>query len=61
MNKQNTSAPHNSISLSLFKAAPEEHQKLVRAILADERKVHHLRTRPGIHQKIYDHVKRIIQ
>jgi vacuolar-type H+-ATPase subunit H len=45
----------------IVKEAPEELQKLIRDILAEERKVMHKERRPNIHQNIYDHVKRLIR
>lgn len=56
-----TAPPTNSKSIELFKGAPEEHQKLIRAILQDERKVQHFQRRSDIHNKIYDHVRRLIK
>jgi vacuolar-type H+-ATPase subunit H len=45
----------------IFKDAPEELQKLIKDVLAEERKVMHKERRPNIHQNIYDHVKRLIR
>ena len=45
----------------IFTEAPEEYQKLIREILKDERDVVHLKTRPNIQKKVYEHVKRIIK
>ena len=45
----------------IFKEAPEEQQKLIKDILAEERKVMHKERRPNIHQNIYDHVKRLFR
>ena len=47
-------------SQQLFLAAQEEHQKLVRDILREEREVMHLLRRPEIHQKIVNLVRRHI-
>ena len=56
-----TAPPTYPKSIELFRNAPEEHQKLVRAILMDERKVQHLQRRSDIHNKIYEHVRRLIK
>jgi len=45
----------------IFKSAKPEYQTLIRDVLIDERKVMHLKKRPEIHQRIYDHIKRIIK
>lgn len=45
----------------LFKSAPPEYQALIRDVLKEEREVMHLRRRTDIHQKIYEHVKRVIK
>lgn len=44
-----------------FKAARPEYQTLIRDILKEERDVMHLRRRSDIHQRLYDHIKRIIK
>lgn len=45
----------------LFVEAPQEMQSLIRDILRDEREVTHLKRRSDIHQRIYEHVKRVIK
>ena len=45
----------------IFKKAKPEYQELLRDILRVERDVMHLRRRPEVHQRIYDHVKRVIK
>jgi hypothetical protein len=45
----------------IFKGAKSEYQILNRDILKDERDLMHLQRRPEIHQKIYDHIKRVIK
>ena len=45
----------------IFKAAKPEYQTLIRDVLAEERKVMHLKKRPEIQQRIYDHIKRTIK
>lgn len=44
--------PQYTRSQRLFLDAAEEHKKLVRDILVEEREVMHLLRRPEIHQKI---------
>lgn len=46
---------------SIFQSASEEHQKLIREILKEERDVQHMARRLDIHNKIYDHVRRLIK
>ncbi len=45
----------------IFMDANSEYQNLIRDILSEERKVMHLQRRNDIHQRIYDHVRRIIK
>jgi len=45
----------------LFKNAQPEYQSLIRDVLKEEREVMHLSYRNDIHQKIYEHVKRVIR
>jgi hypothetical protein len=45
----------------IFKEATPEQQSLIRECLKDERDVMHLRRRSDIHQRIYEHVKRVIK
>jgi hypothetical protein len=45
----------------IFRSITPEYQSLIRDILKDERDLMHLRRRPEIHQKIYDHIKRVIK
>ena len=45
----------------IFKGAKPEYQNLIREILKEERDVMHLRRRSDIHQRLYDHVKRVIR
>ncbi|MCM8566471.1 hypothetical protein [Thauera linaloolentis] len=45
----------------IFKAAQPEYQALIRDVLKEERDVMHLRRRSDIHQRLYDHIKRIIK
>ena len=45
----------------IFLEAPENYRILIRSILQEERDVMHLRRRSDIHQRIYEHVKRVIK
>ncbi len=45
----------------IFKSAKSEYQTLIREILKEERDVMHLRRRSDIHQRLYDHIKRVIK
>jgi hypothetical protein len=46
---------------TIFKAASEQYQELIKDILREERDVMHLVRRSDIHQRIYDHVRRVIK
>lgn len=46
---------------AIFKSANPECQTLIRDILKEERDVMHLQRRSDIHQRLYDHIKRIIK
>jgi hypothetical protein len=45
----------------IFKTAKPEYQELIRDILKVERDVMHLKRRPEVHQRIYEHVRRVIK
>ena len=45
----------------VFKEAPESLKELIRHLLIEERQVMHLKRRSDIHQRIYEHVKRVIK
>lgn len=45
----------------IFKASSPEYQTLIRDILKDERDVMHLKRRNDIHQRLFEHVKRVIK
>lgn len=45
----------------IFESASKEHQELIRLILKEERDVQHMSRRSDIHNKIYDHVRRLIK
>ena len=54
-------APAISRAQELFKGANPEHKELIRDFLKEERDVMHLSRRSDIHQRLYDHVKRVIK
>ena len=45
----------------VFRAASPQYQDLIREILKEERDVMHLKRRSDIHQRLYEHVKRVIK
>lgn len=45
----------------LFKSAKAEYKELIRDFLKEERDVMHLRRRSDIHQRLCDHIKRVIK
>ena len=45
----------------IFKAANPEYQALIRDVLKEERDVMHLKRRSEIHQRLYNHIKRIVK
>jgi hypothetical protein len=45
----------------IFKSTKPEYQALIRDILKEERDVMHLQRRNDIHQRLYDHIKRVIK
>lgn len=45
----------------IFKSAKPEYQTLIRDILKEERDVMHLRRRNDIHQRLYEHIRRVIK
>ncbi len=45
----------------IFKKAKPEYQTLIRDMLKEERDVMHLQRRNDIHQRLYDHIKRVIK
>jgi hypothetical protein len=57
-----TPSPPGGLSAKdIFNAADHVTQELIKAILEEEREVQHLKTRPGIHVKILDILKRTVQ
>jgi hypothetical protein len=46
---------------AIFKSATPEYQTLIRDILKEERDVMHLKRRPEIQQRIYNHIIRVIK
>lgn len=62
MNDTNAVAPKGlSRAQELFKNARPEYKELIREFLKEEREVMHLQRRSDIHQRLYDHIKRIIK
>jgi hypothetical protein len=49
------------LAQEFFKSAKPEYQTLIRDILKEERDVMHLQRRNDIHQRLYDHIKRVIK
>ena len=45
----------------IFKSATPEYQSLIRDILKEERDVMYMKRRNEIHQRLYEHVKRVIK
>ncbi len=45
----------------VFKNAKPEYKELIREFLKEERDVMHLRRRSDIHQRLYDHITRVIK
>ena len=45
----------------IFKSANPEYKELIRDFLKEERDVMHLKRRSDIHQRLYDHIKRVIK
>jgi hypothetical protein len=45
----------------VFKGAKAEYKELIRDFLKEERDVMHLKRRSDIHQRLYDHIKRVIK
>ena len=45
----------------IFKSASEQCRTLIRDILTEERDVMHLKRRSDIHQRIYEHVRRVVK
>lgn len=52
---------HISAAQEIFKNAKPEYKELIREFLKEERDVMHLKRRSDIHQRLYDHIKRVIK
>ena len=50
-----------TLAQEIFKSAKPEYQTLIRDILKEERDVMHLRRRNDIHQRLYEHIRRVIK
>ena len=61
MQKPNPTLGQTDRVKTIFWSASTEHQDLIREILKEEREVQHMKPRPEIHTKIYDHVRRLIK
>ena len=61
MPKENQAPGPSDRVKGIFQSASEEHQKLIRDSLGEEREVQHMSRRSDIHNKIYDHVRRLIK
>jgi hypothetical protein len=53
--------PSLSRAQEIFKNAKPEYKELIREFLKEERDVMHLKRRSDIHQRLYDHIKRVIK
>lgn len=51
----------SSNARELFKSADPEIQGVIREILREERDVQHLQRRSDIHNRIYEHIRRLIK
>jgi hypothetical protein len=45
----------------IFRTTKPEYQALIRDVLKEERDVMHLKRRSDIHQRIYEHIKRVVR
>ncbi len=45
----------------IFRTSAAAHKELIREFLKEERDVMHLKRRSDIHQRLYDHIKRVIK
>ena len=61
MNPSDTNEKKLTRAQAIFNSSNISYQTLIRDILKDERELMHLQRRPEIHQKIYDHIKRVIK
>lgn len=62
MEKQNESTSRSLTSAQeIFKSAKPDYQTLIRDILREERDVMHLKRRSDIHQRLYEHIRRVIK
>ena len=51
----------STLAQEIFKSAKSEYQTLIRDILKEERDVMHLKRRSDIHQRLYEHIRRVIK
>lgn len=50
-----------TMAQQIFKSAQPVYQALIRDILREERDVMHLKRRSDIHQRLYEHIRRVIK
>jgi hypothetical protein len=60
-NVDDQTARNLSRAQEIFKSAKPEYKELIREFLKEERDVMHLKRRSDIHQRLYDHIKRVIK
>ena len=58
---ENTKVRDLSDAQKIFRDAAPEYRELIREILKEERDVMHLKRRSDIHQRLYDHIKRVVK
>ncbi len=61
MSEKNSTGRDVSAAQNIFKDAKVEYKDLIREFLKEERDVMHLKRRSDIHQRLYDHIKRVIK
>lgn len=60
-NKKSSTQGTLSRAQEIFKSSKNDYQVLIRDLLKEERDVMHLKRRSEIHQRIYEHIKRVIK
>ena len=53
--------PKTTRAKEIFSKASPDHQALIRDILREEREVINMRRRSDIHNRLYEHVRRLIK
>ncbi|MDD5247542.1 MAG: hypothetical protein PHY45_01055 [Rhodocyclaceae bacterium] len=59
--QQDSSKGSLSRAQELFRSTKAEYKDLIRDFLKEERDVMHLKRRSDIHQRLFDHIKRVIK